>query len=196
MPSTLVWLQSGAPAHDRTRTSKTCVVETAEASVRLELWAEPDSVPAARHALSAFAERLGCDGGAVRIVVSELVGNAVLHAYHGRDPGPVLVLGRILRGRLLVVTIADRGRGMIVRADSPGLGVGLPAVSKLARDLRIDSDDAGTAVSASFEIGVEHRTANAADDGAEADVAAELRRARRLIGKVAPRKGGRLALAG
>ncbi len=95
-------------------------METAEASVRLELWAEPDSVPAARHALSAFADRLGCDGGAVRIVVSELVGNAVLHAYHGRDPGPVLVLGRILRERLLVITIADRGRGMIVTSRLAG----------------------------------------------------------------------------
>ncbi len=162
-----------------------------DASVRLELWAEPDSVPAARHALSAFADRLGCDGGAVRIAVSELVGNAVLHAYHGREPGPVLVLGRVLRERL-VVTVADRGRGMIVRADSPGLGVGLPAVSKIARDLRIDSDDAGTAVSASFEIG------DPAGDhavGADAAVSAELRRARSLIRNVGARPGRGLVLA-
>jgi serine/threonine-protein kinase RsbW/stage II sporulation protein AB (anti-sigma F factor) len=154
-------------------------MDAAEDSVRLELWARPESVSAARHALSALADRLGCDGGAVRIAVSELVGNAVIHAYFDRDAGPVLILGRVMRGRL-VITVADRGRGMIVRADSPGLGVGLPVVSKVARDLRIDSDDRGTAVTVSFELdgapNPEHPTAEL-----QADVTTELDRARRIL---------------
>lgn len=167
-------------------------MDAAEQSVRLELWAEPESVTAARHAFSALADRLGCDGGAVRIAVSELVGNAVLHAYHHREPGPVLALGRVMRGRL-VVTIADRGRGMIVRADSPGLGVGLPVVSKLARDLRIDSDDDGTAVSVSFDVEGGQTPADA--DNFQADVTAELRRARKLIRRTQARARGNLAFA-
>jgi anti-sigma regulatory factor (Ser/Thr protein kinase) len=168
------------------------VMDSAEHALRLELWAEPDSVAAARHALSALAERLGCDAGAVRIAVSELVGNSVIHAYHDRDPGPVLILGRVMRGRL-VITVADRGRGMIVRTDSPGLGVGLPVVSKLANDLRIDSDDAGTAVSVSFGFDGA-TTSDRPDVESQADVAAELRRARTILHR-SRSAGGRRPLA-
>ena len=62
----------------------------------------------------------------------------------------MLVLARVLRGRL-IVTVADRGGGMTPKIDSPGLGLGLPIVSQLAGDVRIDSDERGAAVSMSFE---------------------------------------------
>ena len=124
---------------------------TESSSLRLELPAEPESIPAARHALSELAERLGADSSAVRIVVSELVGNAVQHAYVGREPGPVWVIAEVLR-RQLVITVADRGKGMTPRPDSPGLGLGLPITSKIARDVTIESDDRGAGVSASFDI--------------------------------------------
>lgn len=146
-----------------------------EQSIRLELPADPDSVAAARHAMSELAGRLGCDAGAVRIAVSELVGNAVHHAYASRDRGPVLVLGQVVRGRL-VVTVADRGRGMGVRSDSPGLGVGLPVVSKLADDLRIDCDASGTAIAVSFDLPNQHPTGRR-----DADADGELRWARASI---------------
>ncbi len=119
--------------------------------LRFELPAMPESIPAARHALSDLADRLGADSGAVRIVVSELVGNAVQHAYIGRDPGPVVVLAEVIRGRL-VVTIADRGKGMAPRPDSPGLGMGLPVTSKLAREVTIESGAHGTTISVTFDI--------------------------------------------
>lgn len=124
---------------------------TESSSLRLELPAIPESVSAARHALSELAERLGTDSSAVRIVVSELVGNAVQHAYVGREPGPVWVIAEVLR-RQLVITVADRGRGITPRPDSPGLGFGLPITSKLAREVTIESEGRGAGVSASFDI--------------------------------------------
>ena len=94
-------------------------------SLSIELPAEPRSVAAARHAAAGVAERLGCDVFAVKLAVSELVTNAATHAYTGIDAGPIVVLARSIRGRL-VITVADRGRGMTIRPDSPGLGMDSP----------------------------------------------------------------------
>ncbi len=150
-------------------------------SLRLELFAEPASVSRARHAIGELAERLRCDTVAVRTAVSELVGNSVTHAYIGLEPGPVIVLARLIRGRL-VVTVADRGRGMLPRVDSPGLGLGLPLVSRLAEDVRIDSGEQGAAISICFEC--DAATARGFRSGS-ADLAAELRdeleRARKVL---------------
>lgn len=160
-------------------------------AVRLELPAEVESVPAARHAVEDLASRLECDVGAVRIAVSEAVGNCVLHAYEGREPGPIVVLARVLRGRL-VITIADSGRGVRPRLDSPGLGLGLPLVSSLADDVRIESDRRGTAVSISFAIGstTSERDAEADAGTRAAEISAELERAREII----HRRGGKGSL--
>lgn len=143
--------------------------------LRFELPATPDSVPAARHALSDLADRLGADSGAVRIVVSELVGNAVQHAYVGHDPGPVVVLAEIIHGRL-VVTIADRGKGMTPRPDSPGLGMGLPVTSKLGREVTIESGAHGTTISVAFDI---EASAEGSATELHAAVGRELARTRR-----------------
>ena len=93
------------------------------ANLRLELPAEPASVSRARQALDKIAGTLGCDAEAVKIAVSEIVGNAVVHGYERPESGGVvLVLARVLRGRL-IVTVADRGGGMTPKIDSPGLGL-------------------------------------------------------------------------
>ena len=62
--------------------------------------------------------------------------------------------------RELRVTIADHGRGMRPRSDSPGLGLGMPLISSLATGFEIaDSDgdgdgdgDGGTVLRMSFEL--------------------------------------------
>lgn len=117
----------------------------------LRLPAVKESVPAARHAVSAIADAHGIDQFAVQTVVSELVGNAVVHAYVGREPGPIVVVVRVIRD-LFVVTVADRGIGMKPRIDSPGLGIGIPLAGKLTHDLRIEANENGTTISASFEV--------------------------------------------
>jgi serine/threonine-protein kinase RsbW len=110
-----------------------------------------------------MGDRLGCDPTAVRTVVSELVGNCVTHAYVGsEEPGPVFVVARS-NDEGLEVIVSDRGRGIVPRLDSPGLGLGLPLVSRLGRDVRIDSDaDEGASVSVRFECDPERAGAGLA----------------------------------
>jgi len=136
-----------------------------------------ESVPAARHAISALAEPHQIDQFAVQTVVSELVGNAVVHAYVGREPGPIVVVARVVRG-LFVVTVADQGIGMKPRLDSPGLGIGIPLAGKLTHDLRIEADDAGTTISASFEL---EPGAATAKTGLGAIIDREIVEARKLL---------------
>ncbi len=98
--------------------------------------------------LPALAENVGvirrevkaCAGGhgvadpdAVALAVSEALSNAVVHAYvDAPEPGDVEVTVRRLRGNGVEVVVCDDGRGMIPRADSPGLGLGLPLVAMLS----------------------------------------------------------------
>jgi serine/threonine-protein kinase RsbW len=120
--------------------------------LRLELPAEADSVAPARHAVTAYAERLGViDSWAVAISVSEAITNGVLHAYNGREPGRIVVTAELHRGDVLTVTVRDHGHGLTPRSDSPGLGLGLPLVAQLTERFEVESpDDGGTRVRMHF----------------------------------------------
>jgi serine/threonine-protein kinase RsbW/stage II sporulation protein AB (anti-sigma F factor) len=51
----------------------------------------------------------------------------------------------------LAVVVRDHGRGMTPRADSPGLGVGLPLIASLAETLELTNGaDGGTEVRMTF----------------------------------------------
>lgn len=142
-------------------------------------------MPAARHAVAALSRPHGLDQFAVQTVVSELVGNAVVHAYVGRKPGPIVVVARVVRG-LFVVTVADLGVGMKPRLDSPGLGIGIPLAGKLTHDLRIEAGESGTTISASFEL---EPGGAAAKRGLGAVIDREIVAARRLLEDAEPRRG-------
>jgi anti-sigma regulatory factor (Ser/Thr protein kinase) len=116
---------------------------------KLRLAAQPAAVPTARHELAKIAYGCGADSFAVRTVVTELVGNAVKHAYDETEPGSVLVTARSQSGRLLV-TVTDDGSGLRPHLATGGLGLGLPIAGKLAEELRIETDDHGTTVVAAF----------------------------------------------
>lgn len=151
----------------------------------LELESIPRSAAISRHAVGRLAREVGADSDAARTVVTELVANAVRHAYPHDEPGPVVVLARFVRG-LLIVTVSDRGQGMRPAWSGHGHGIGLPLVSELARDVRIESDDSGVAVSASFASRAASgpRGTKASDRSLER----ELRRAREMIARTAPRR--------
>jgi stage II sporulation protein AB (anti-sigma F factor) len=86
----------------------------------------------------------------VAIAVSELVANAVVHAYRDRDtPGAVTVGVWCDDGRL-VVRVMDQGIGLIPRTDSPGAGFGLQIAASVADDVRIEALRPGTAVNLTF----------------------------------------------
>src|SRR3954451_20453390 len=96
-----------------------------------ELPAEPNTVGAIRNGVREFArghsasDRMLID---LALAVTEAVTNSVVHAFIDRDPG--IVRTHIQTGPdELVVVVTDNGRGMQPRADSPGLGLGLPTIA-------------------------------------------------------------------
>src|SRR4051794_9511480 len=104
-------------------------------SISQSLPASPDSVGRMRRVVADFARRHGaCERSleSVNLAVSEALTNVVVHAYRNADvPGPLLVVAAV-RDRALIVTVADEGCGMTPRDDSPGLGLGLALMSRLA----------------------------------------------------------------
>ena len=107
-----------------------------------------------RHHAAAFAATAGVSktmAYAVELAVSELVTNAVLHAYVGREPGRVS-LRCLGDGERITIQIADDGVGVAPRDDSPGVGHGLALVGGLADTLEIvpGAGGRGTVVTLSF----------------------------------------------
>jgi len=108
------------------------------------------SVAEARAAVTAFAQSAGATAdalAAVSLAVSEAVTNAVLHAYLDHDkPGTIEVRARCEKERVVVV-VADQGRGMLPRTDSPGLGLGLPLIAQMTQSLEVhDRQGGGTEI--------------------------------------------------
>jgi anti-sigma regulatory factor (Ser/Thr protein kinase) len=114
------------------------------------------SVAEARTAVTAFAQAAGATAdalAAVSLAVSEAVTNAVLHAYLDRDaPGPIEVRAHSENASVIVV-VADEGRGMLPRTDSPGLGLGLPLIAQMTQSLEVhDRAGGGTEIRMSFAL--------------------------------------------
>lgn len=117
--------------------------------------ARPDQVRLARREVEAYARAHGAiDPAGIALAVSEAVTNAVVHAYiDAREPGDVEVLAHRHSDDGLEVQVCDDGRGMKPRSDSPGLGVGLPLVAKLAQRFRVEArPSGGTAISMVFAV--------------------------------------------
>jgi serine/threonine-protein kinase RsbW len=107
----------------------------------------PLGVAAARGEVEAVARDCGMDGlalGAVKLAVNEAVTNAVVHAY-AQNEGRISVTVELV-GKELAITVADTGGGLLPRADSPGLGMGLPLIAQLTERIDVRSDDDGTEI--------------------------------------------------
>jgi PAS domain S-box-containing protein len=107
--------------------------------------AEPSRVPEVRHGVRAFAAAHGAPAdvlGNLALAVTEAVTNAILHAYVDMEPGEVTVAAQAGAEELLV-SVADGGRGMQPRPDSPGLGMGLPMIGQLTTSVDIRERPAG-----------------------------------------------------
>ena len=117
--------------------------------------AQADQVRLARREVEAYAREQGAvDPAGIALAVSEAVTNAVIHAYVDRPvPGDVEVHVERHPDDGLEIRVCDEGRGMMPRSDSPGLGVGLPLVAKLAQRFRVETrPTGGTAVSMVFPV--------------------------------------------
>ncbi len=112
------------------------------ADLELKLPARADNVAVVRHAFGGLGEAL--DMGEqllsdIKLAVTEACTNVVVHAY-GSDEGP-LEVDATVDGDRLEILVRDHGRGVLPRADSPGLGLGLPLIATLADSLELGSDE-------------------------------------------------------
>jgi anti-sigma regulatory factor (Ser/Thr protein kinase) len=119
--------------------------QQAKETERLELRtdATPAAVPGVRRAVVDFAELHGVGVAPdVALAVSEAITNAVLHAYRDGDTGDVRVVACAEPDRLVVV-VRDYGCGMKPNPESPGLGLGLAVIGRVAAELNIERPDEG-----------------------------------------------------
>jgi signal transduction histidine kinase len=67
-------------------------------------------------------------------------------------PGTVEVRA-LCEDEKVVVVVADEGRGMLPRTDSPGLGLGLPLIAQMTQSLEVhDRQGGGTEIRMSFAL--------------------------------------------
>ena len=105
----------------------------------MRVTADASRVGDLRKAVVAFAEAIGFDDtNPIALAVSEAITNVVVHAYRDAEVGDVRIVACDKPDRLVVV-VRDYGAGMLPRADSPGLGLGLPLISTMADDLQIEA---------------------------------------------------------
>jgi serine/threonine-protein kinase RsbW len=104
-----------------------------------------------RREMTGMAKDCGMDSdgiAAVRLAVTEAATNAVIHAY-AKAKGELRVTAAMQDGELAIV-IADTGPGLVERRDSPGLGVGLAVIARVAERLKIVSHPDGTEIHMAF----------------------------------------------
>ena len=112
--------------------------------------AVPASVRAARAALTRFARRQRLADAtidAATLAASEAVTNVVVHAYADQGKHGQFTLAAALAGDELWVIVADSGSGLQPRRDSPGLGLGLAIIARVA-----DGVDLVTSASGGLEV--------------------------------------------
>ena len=130
-------------------------VQTEAPDLELTLPARAENVAVARHAIGGLGDVIDVSDQTladVKLAVTEACTNVVVHAYPAGD-GPMGVRATV-NDDLLRIVIIDQGRGILPRADSPGLGLGLPLIATLAESLELGTGrNEETEVRMTFRLG-------------------------------------------
>jgi serine/threonine-protein kinase RsbW len=140
-------------------------VQTETPDLEITLPARAENVAVVRHAVGGLGEVLQVDDQTlsdIKLAVTEACTNVVVHAYP--DGGGPMGLRASIDDRRLYLVVLDRGRGIVPRPDSPGLGLGLPLIATLAESLELGTGHSEeTEVRMVFDLG-----APMSDEGAAA----------------------------
>jgi serine/threonine-protein kinase RsbW len=105
----------------------------------------PEEISRLRHELVEYAADQGLDRPLIddiALAVSEVVTNAVLHAFPNSDGGSITVMATVNGGEV-TLRIVDDGVGMRPRLDSPGAGLGLSIAGQVARRMVVEHPERG-----------------------------------------------------
>jgi serine/threonine-protein kinase RsbW len=127
---------------------------TASPDLVLSLPARAENVAVVRHAFGGLGEALSVPEqllSDIKLAVTEACTNVVIHAYP--DGEGSMEVRAVLGEEQLSIVVRDQGRGVMPRADSPGLGLGLPLIATLTESLELGTgDDDATEVRMTFRI--------------------------------------------
>lgn len=112
--------------------------------LHIALPAQPDSLPVARRAVVAHAEKLGIARAGIadlKTVVSEACANVVRHAYGHEDEAGTLEVDLNSDERELSMVVRDFGGGVrpLTSDDLPSLRLGLPIIGALSSSFQLVS---------------------------------------------------------
>ena len=125
--------------------------------------AVPASVGAVRAELTRFGRRHRLPDATIEaaaLAASEAVTNAVVHAYADATERGQFTFTAALAGSELWVIVADSGSGLRPRRDSPGLGLGLAIIARVA-----DGVDLVTSANGGLEVRMRFATEPAPPSG-------------------------------
>jgi len=94
-----------------------------------------------RHAVTDYALNQGMQPARVQdlaIAVSEVVSNAVMHAYPTAPEDGTITVMATANGSEVTIRVVDDGVGLRPRSDSPGAGFGLAIAGSVARRMVVE----------------------------------------------------------
>lgn len=119
---------------------------TRQKAFALILPARAEFVSVVRHVLGGVSEGWEIDRhdlDDVQIAVTEACANVVMHAYRDGPAGSMEIRGALEGGRI-VITVRDRGPGVLPHADSAGLGMGIALIGALTERLEFGYAEDGS----------------------------------------------------
>ncbi|MGH3908873.1 MAG: ATP-binding protein [Pseudonocardiaceae bacterium] len=127
------------------------------AALRLEVLGRPEQLFPLRGALRYWLQAAGAnqdDVVAMQIAAGEAAANAVEHAYHGIEPGPIRLVAHREPGDVVRVEISDSGHWRPQRKLNSGRGRGLLLMRECVDEVSLARSPGGTTVVLRLRLGV------------------------------------------